>query len=175
MAGGRTGPLGVVTAPHPALVRSATPVDPLDDAVTAVAACLLATMRGLSGCHGLAAPQLGLGWRLMCLDVSGNPSSRSCAGEVVIANPEVVEAARWEAAREGCLSVPGLVAEVPRATRVTVRGVRPGTGEPLTVHADAFEARCVQHLIDHLDGLLFLDRVAGARAVHPARKGGQAA
>jgi peptide deformylase len=165
----------LVTAPHPLLVRPAVEVDPSDSAVTAVVSSLLDTMRRLPGCHGLAAPQLGLGWRLMCLDVSGHPLTRSCAGELVLANPEVVEAARWEAAREGCLSVPGLVAEVPRATCLTVRGVRPGTGEPLTVHADAFEARCMQHQIDHLDGLLFLDRVPLTRAVHLARRRGEAA
>jgi peptide deformylase len=111
----------------------------------------------------------------MSIDVSGHPSTRSCAGEFVIANPQIVEAARWESAREGCLSVPGLVAEVPRATSITIQGVRPGTGEPLTIHADAFEARCIQHQLDHLDGLLFLDRVTGTRAVYPVRKGGEAA
>ncbi|MEZ0073401.1 peptide deformylase [Planotetraspora sp. GP83] len=166
---------GVVTAPHPVLVTPAAPVDPTDAAVVAAAARMLEAMRSIPGCLGLTAPQFGFGQRLMCLDVSGHPLARSCSGELVIANPEVVEAAHWEVAREGCLSVPGLVAEVARAGLVTVRGVRPGTGEAMTIHADGFEARCVQHQIDHLDGLLFLDRVAGTWAVHAVRKGGQAA
>jgi peptide deformylase len=166
---------GVVTAPHHLLMTPAASVDPSDAVVSSVVRHLLEVMRSTPGCRGLTAPQLGVGWRLMCLDVSGHPSTRSCSGELVIANPEVVEAADWDVAREGCLSVPGLAAEVARATRITVQGVRPGTGEPMTLHADAFEARCVQHQIDHLDGLLFLDRVAGTRAMHAVRKGGQAA
>lgn len=165
----------VVAAPHPMLVTPAVDVDPADAVVTEVVTDLLDTMRRLPGCRGLSAPQLGVGWRLMSIDVSGHPSTRSYAGELVIANPRIVEAARWEPAREGCLSVPGLVAEVPRATRITIRGVRPGTGEPMTIHADAFEARCIQHHLDHLDGLLFLDRVTGTRAVHGVRKSGVAA
>ncbi|MBP2707189.1 peptide deformylase [Microbispora sp. RL4-1S] len=157
---------GVITAPHPVLTRPAVRVDPEDTEVAAAASRLLAAMRGLPGCRGLAAPQLGIGWRLMCVDVSGHPLTRSCAGELVLVNPEIVEAARWEVAREGCPSVPGLTADVRRAGRVTVRGVRPYTGEPLTIRSDAFEARCIQHQIDHLNGLLFLDRAIGARAVH---------
>ncbi len=165
----------VVAAPHPLLVTPAADVDPTDPAVTEAVTDLLDMMRLLPGCHGLSAPQLGLGWRLMSIDASGHPSTRSCAGEFAIANPRIVEAAHWESAREGCLSVPGLVAEVSRATRITVQGVRPGTGEPLTIHADSFEARCIQHHLDHLDGMLFLDRVTGTRSVHGVRKGGEAA
>jgi peptide deformylase len=160
--GNRTGLLEeVVTAPHDLLVTPAATVDPTDVGVAEAAGRLLEAMRSLPDCRGLTAPQLGVGWRLMCLDVSGHPLSRSCSGELVIANPEIVEAADWVVAREGCLSVPGLAAEVARAAHVTIQGVRPGTGEPLTIRANAFEARCVQHQIDHLDGLLFLDRVAG--------------
>lgn len=67
------------------------------------------------------------------------------------------------------MSVPDLTGDVKRATRLVLSGVVPGTGEALTVETDAFEARAFQHEVDHLDGLLFLDRVAGAHAVHPRR------
>jgi peptide deformylase len=67
------------------------------------------------------------------------------------------------------MSVPDLTGDVKRAGRLVVRGVVPGTGAELTVTTDAFEARAYQHEIDHCDGLLFLDRVAGAHAVHPRR------
>ena len=80
-----------------------------------------------------------------------------------------MEASRNERAREGCLSVPHLTGDVRRATRLMLRGRLPGTGEPITMRTDAFEARAVQHEIDHCDGLLFLDRVAGAHAVRPRR------
>jgi peptide deformylase len=81
----------------------------------------------------------------------------------------VRSASRAERGREGCMSVPDLTGDVKRATRLVVSGVLPGSGEALTIETDAFEARAFQHEIDHLDGLLFLDRVAGAHALH-ARK-----
>ena len=107
--------------------------------------------------------------RVFSLDVTGHPKTRTCHGPVVLVNPVVTEASRQDRAREGCLSVPDLTGDVRRASRLMVTGSIPGTGESVTLSTDAFEARAVQHEIDHLDGLLFLDRVAGAHALH-ARK-----
>jgi peptide deformylase len=87
----------------------------------------------------------------------------------VLCNAEVVAASRWQKAREGCLSVPDLTGDVKRAGLLTVSGQVPGTGESVTVTTDAFEARAVQHELDHCAGLLFLDRVAGPHAIF-ARK-----
>ncbi|MCG5216855.1 peptide deformylase [Streptosporangium sp. KLBMP 9127] len=159
----------VLDAPHTLLTTMAAPVDPADPRVVEAAADLLATLRRADDRLGVSAPQIGLGWRLLAIDVSSHPRTRSCAGELVLVNPRLTQAARWETAREGCLSVPGLVGEVRRATRITVTGQRPGDGESLTFHTDAFEARCLQHQLDHLDGVLFLDRMPTARAVHRAR------
>ncbi|WP_433245593.1 peptide deformylase [Streptosporangium sp. CA-135522] len=164
-------PRELIAAPHPVLTARALPVDPTDPLVVAAAADLLATMRRVRRCVGLAAPQIGVGWRLLSFDVSSHPRARSCAGELVVANPHLVAASRWEPGREGCLSVPGLVADVLRATRITVRGESPGTGAPVVVDADALEARCIQHQLDHLDGVLFMDRVIGARAAHRTGSG----
>ena len=83
----------------------------------------------------------------------------------MLCNAEVLEASRNEKGREGCLSVPDLTGDVKRASRVVVRGELPGTGESVTFEATGFEARALQHEIDHCAGLLFLDRVAGAHAV----------
>jgi peptide deformylase len=104
-----------------------------------------------------------------CVDVSEHPKTRTGHGLVVLVNAEVVEASRNERAREGCMSVPDLTGDVKRATRVTVVGQLPGSGETVQIVTDAFEARALQHEIDHCAGLLFLDRVAGAHALH-ARK-----
>jgi len=101
--------------------------------------------------------------------VSGHPKARTCHGALVLANPVVRAASRSERGREGCMSVPDLTGDVKRATRLVVSGVLPGSGEQVEIETDAFEARAFQHEIDHLDGLLFLDRVAGAHALH-ARK-----
>jgi peptide deformylase len=161
--------LPVLTAPDPGDVL-ATPcvaVDPLDPAVVQLAADLVATMRVSPGCVGLAANQVGVGWRVFSLDVARHPKARTTHGAFVLVNPVVVAASRNERGREGCMSVPDFTGDVRRATRMTVAGVLPGTGEELTLTTDAFEARALQHELDHLDGLLFLDRVAGAHAIHP--------
>ncbi len=81
-------------------------------------------------------------------------------------NAVVVSGSQWKVAREGCLSVPDLTGDVRRAGRLVVAGDAVGTGERVEVATDAFEARALQHEIDHCGGLLFLDRVAGAHAIH---------
>ena len=158
-----------VVAPAAGLSTPAVEVDPLAPEVVALAADLLATQRAAPGCVGLAAPQVGVAVRVFALDVTGHPRARTCHGPLVLANPVVESASRWEKGREGCLSVPDLTGDVKRATRLVVSGFVPGTGEPLRLTTDAFEARAAQHEIDHLDGLLFLDRVAGAHALHARR------
>jgi peptide deformylase len=159
----------VVRAPSRALSQLSTEVDPRADDVVQLAADLLATQRAAPGCVGLAAAQVGVPARVFSLDVTGHPKARACHGAVVLVNPVLVESSRPDRGREGCLSVPDLTGDVRRASRLVVTGSIPGTGESLTLSTDAFEARAVQHEIDHLDGLLFLDRVAGAHALY-ARK-----
>ena len=161
--------LEVVAAPAAVLSSVGEEVDPADPAVVQLAADLVATMRVSPGCVGLAAPQVGVGVKVFCVDVAEHPKTRSHHGTFVLCNAVVVQASRNEKAREGCMSVPDLTGDVKRATRVVVAGQLPLTGEKVEVTADAFEARALQHEIDHCDGLLFLDRVAGAHAVH-ARK-----
>ena len=159
----------VVTAPAPVLAAAAPEVDPADPAIVALAADLVATMRVSPGCVGLAAPQVGVAAQVFAVDVSKHPKTNLHHGTFVLCNARVVEASRWQKGREGCMSVPDLTGDVKRATRLTVTGRLPGSGEEITVSTDAFEARALQHEIDHCTGLLFLDRVTGAHAVF-ARK-----
>jgi len=161
--------LHVVTAPDPVLSTPCVDVDPRDPAVVRLAADLLATQRVSPGCVGLAANQVGINWRVFSLDVSAHPKARTTHGEYVLINPRVEAASRNEKGREGCLSVPDFTGDVKRATRIAVRGWLPASGEEVVIETDAFEARALQHELDHLDGALFLDRVAGAHAVF-ARK-----
>lgn len=153
--------LPVTRAPAPVLSNPCLDVDPRDPAVVALADSLVATMRAHAGCVGLAANQVGVGLRVFVLDVGGHAKTRSYAGVVVLANPVLVEASRWEKGREGCLSVPDLTGDVKRARRVVVQGWIPGSGEERVIEADGYEAVGLQHELDHLDGLLFLDRVVG--------------
>jgi peptide deformylase len=158
--------LPVVRAPDPVLSTRCAECDPTDPQTVALAADLMATMRVSPGCVGLAANQVGVSLRVFSLDVSTHPKTRTSHGCFVLVNPVVVAASRNERAREGCMSVPDFTGDVRRASRLTVEGFLPGTGEAVIVTTDAFEARALQHEIDHLDGLLFLDRVAGAHAIH---------
>jgi peptide deformylase len=159
----------VLRAPAHVLSVPAVEADPGDPSVLALAADLIATMRVSPGCVGLAAPQVGVSSRVFCVDVTGHPKTRTGHGCFVLVNPRLVEASRRERAREGCMSVPDLTGDVRRATRVVVAGTLPGESDEVRIETDAFEARALQHELDHLDGLLFLDRVAGAHAVFPRR------
>jgi peptide deformylase len=154
----------VLRLPEPVLKQVAAPVDGLDQEARALAVDLIDTMRASPACVGLAAPQIGVGRRAFVVDVTGHRKARSCHGQVVLFNPEVLLAHGPMVAREGCMSVPDLTGDVARATRLVVRGLTPeGTDRVLEV--DAFEARAFLHELDHLDGLLFLDRVSSSDAV----------
>ncbi|HEY6590059.1 MAG TPA: peptide deformylase [Actinomycetota bacterium] len=150
----------VLRLPAPALKAVARPVG---DAVAAaaMAADLVDTMRAHDHCVGLAAPQIGVGLRAFCVDVTGHPKARSCAGLVVLLDPELVATGAPAVAREGCMSVPDLTGNVARPATVAVQGTTP-EGATRLVEADAIEARALLHELDHLDGLLFLDRVVSA-------------
>ena len=147
----------VLRFPHPALKLTAQPLRSADEA-RRVAADLVDTMRSFPGCVGLAATQLDEMARMVVVDVSEHPRAESSHGLLVLANPRVVQREGAEVAREGCLSIPELTANVRRATRVVIEALTPEL-EAVEVDAEGFEARCLQHELDHLDGLLFLDRV----------------
>jgi peptide deformylase len=161
--------LEVHRAPSAVLGAPGSVVDPADPSIVQLCADLVATMRVSPGCVGLAAPQVGVTAQAFCVDVTAHLKARTRHGLVVLLNAEVIEASRNERGREGCMSVPDLTGDVKRATRITVRGRLPVTGAEVELVTDAFEARALQHEIDHCAGLLFLDRVAGAHALH-ARK-----
>ena len=161
--------LAVVVAPHPVLSTRGADVDPAGASVIQLAADLVATQAVSPGCVGLAAQQIGVAWRVFGVDVTGHPKTRMTHGRFVLCNAEVLSATRKERGREGCLSVPDFTGDVGRARRLTVRGQLPVTGEWVEIETDAFEAVALQHEIDHTNGLLFLDRVAGPGAVHPRR------
>lgn len=161
--------LEVVRAPAKVLSSQGKDVDPTAPEIVQLAADLVATMRVSPGCVGLAAPQVAQGVKVFCVDVSEHPKTRDHHGTFVLCNAEVVSSSRNEKAREGCMSVPDFTGDVKRASRVVVRGQLPGSGEEITFAANAFEARALQHEIDHCDGLLFLDRAAGAHAIYPRK------
>lgn len=159
----------VVLAPDPGLSTRCDEVDPCAAATLNLAADLIATMRVSPGCVGLAANQIGVAARVFALDVTDHPKTRRCHGLLVLCNPVVLEATRNQKAREGCMSVPDWTGDVKRASRLIIAAELPGSGDKVELFTDGFEARAMQHEVDHLDGLLFLDRVSSARGVHPRK------
>jgi peptide deformylase len=141
----------VLLYPDRALKEVCVPAQ--SEEIDAVGRDLVDTMGSIGHCMGLAAPQLGELVRVVVVDVSGHPKAETSNGLLLLGNPRIVEVEGSHVGREGCLSLPDLTANVRRATRIVVEHAA-GTVECL-----GFEARCVQHEIDHLDGILFLDRV----------------
>ena len=145
----------VLRIPERVLKRVAEPAGGPD---ASLAADLIDTMRASPACVGLAAPQIGVSRRAFVADVTGHPKATRCHGLIVLFDPVVVSASGRGGGREGCMSVPDLTANVARAAEVVVRGTGPDGAETV-VATEGFEARALQHEIDHLDGLLILDRV----------------
>lgn len=153
----------VLVHPHPLLRRRCAPTAGLAaEARRAIAADLVATMQAHTGCVGLAAPQIGEPWRIVAVDASR--ARRPCRhhGLVVLCDPVIVESKGEAFGREGCLSVPDWTGLVRRAAEIVVEGTAP-TGAARRLRMRGFEARVMQHEMDHLDGVLFLDRVVSAR------------
>jgi peptide deformylase len=120
---------------------------------------LIDTMRASPACVGLAAPQLGVNRRVIVVDVTGHPKAKTSHGLVCLIDPVIVDSSGRVIAREGCMSVPDWTANVARFKSVVVQGMD-AEGIERVIATDGFEARAIQHEIDHLDGLLILDRVS---------------
>ena len=148
--------------PHPLLKQPTQPVERIDARARALIDALIATMRRHPRCVGLAAPQIGSGLRVAVMDSSRNPKATASRGLLVLVNPVLDEPLGGQVAREGCLSVPDFTANVRRATRIHLKAWDQH-GSAYELWLDEFEAVIAQHEVDHLDGLLFLDRVANVR------------
>ena len=158
----------VLIYPHPLLKKPAERVDPRDPELARVFEDLVDTMRHHQGCVGLAAPQIGRLIRALVVDVSASPRAREPHGLLRIVNPEIADASQWKIGREGCLSFPDLLANVKRAQKLRLRGFDP-SGAALDVATSGFEAVALQHEVDHLDGLVFLDRIRSSRDLFERR------
>ena len=149
----------ILLFPDPHLRAKARPVGPADaDAVRDLAPKMLEAMYRAPGI-GLAAPQVGTGLRLVVVDLQRDERREP----LVLVNPEVVAASAEEAVREeGCLSLPGHYADVARPARVKVR-FHDLSGARREVEGDGLLAACLQHEIDHLDGVLFVDHLSALK------------
>lgn len=153
--------LEILKLPDPRLKQVSEPVLTFDDALRARVADLEETRRAGPAAVGIAAPQVGWFQRVVIVDVSGRPRTAS-HGHLVLVNPEITHWEGYEIGREGCLSVPDYTGNVIRATGIRLNAQDPD-GESHEYEMEGFEARAIQHELDHLDGLLFIDRVVSRR------------
>jgi len=149
--------------PDPILKQRCTPIERVDAAVDALIQDLIDTMVDSGHSVGVAAPQIGVSRRVVVVDVSRSKlGAKDNHGLLVMVNPEILEREGEKTMREGCMSVPDYTGNVTRAKRVMVQ-FRDREGHERVVRAKGFEAVAIQHEIDHLDGLLFLDRVSSLK------------
>lgn len=150
----------VLLYPHPILKQCCEPLDPLSELGRGVATDLIDSLDSAPGV-GLAAPQIGLPYRAILVDATRS-LRHTGQGRFLLFNPVIQEAAGEQVMREGCLSIPEFTGNVTRALDIVVEGLDP-EGATVSVSATGFEAVVFQHEIDHLDGILFLDRIKNAR------------
>lgn len=154
--------LEILTYPDARLKQESAPVERFDDALRAFVADLEETRRAGPGAVGIAAPQVGRFQRIVIVDVSQMKRPVPNHGHLILVNPEITEWDGYAVGREGCLSVPDYTGNVIRAERIHLVAFDPH-GQRLEFDMEGFEARAVQHEMDHLDGLLFLDRLVSKR------------
>ena len=147
----------IVTIPHPVLRRKARKCTDFGDDLQKLIDDMVETMRAAPGV-GLAAPQVGVSERVVVIEYGDDEDESVPQKLYTIVNPEITRTSQETlVGTEGCLSVPGLIGDVERHEAVTVRGFS-CRGQPTTIKASGWLARIFQHEIDHLEGVVFLDR-----------------
>ena len=152
--------LKILQYPDPVLKQKSAPVATFDPEANSCIVDLIDTLKAGPGV-GLAAPQIGVLKRIIVVDVTLKSPGH---GLFVLVNPVITDSRGMKIVREGCLSIPEYTANIRRAEEVTVRGLD-REGKELTIEATGFEAVCLQHEIDHLDGILFIDRIASVKSL----------
>lgn len=146
----------ILPYPHPALRWKSKPIQEIDDNLRRVVAEMFELMYAAKGI-GLAANQVGLPYRLFILNLTADPEEKE--EELVFINPEILKRKGTTEGEEGCLSFPGMYGQVKRAAKVDIEAFDLD-GEGFGFSLDDLAARAVQHETDHLDGILFIDRMA---------------
>lgn len=145
--------LDVLIYPDENLAKVCQPVENVDDELRQFIDDMFETMYDHEGI-GLAAPQVNVLKRVITIDIEGDK-----AHQIVLINPEIVTSSGETGIEEGCLSIPGCRALVPRKEKLTVKALN-RNGEEFTLDADGLLAICIQHEIDHLNGVLFVDHIS---------------
>jgi len=153
----------ILLYPDAALKEVCVPVASIDEGVRTLIRDLVDTMHDGPGSVGVAAPQIGALLRVCVVDVSKSKLGKeNNHGLLILINPEILRLAGTAIMREGCMSVPDYTGDVERAVEITLRFLNEN-GEVREIESTGFEAVAIQHEIDHLDGLLFLDRISSLK------------
>ena len=150
--------LKICKYPDPVLLKKAEPIKEIDPSLQEMIKNMIETMYMAPGI-GLAATQVGRPIRLIVFDVTPKDQDRN---PTVLINPEIIEAEGEQTLEEGCLSVPEYYSDVKRSAKVRVRGLDP-EGKPVEICGEGILATVLQHEIDHLDGILFIDRISALK------------
>lgn len=153
--------LNILTYPDPQLKEIAKPVDKFDNDLLVFINDLEETMYAGPGGVGIAATQVGRLQRIVIVDVSSKSEIKN-HGRLILVNPEITEWEGFALGREGCLSVPDYTGNVIRAKSIKMQAMNEH-GESKQYELEGYEARAAQHELDHLDGILFLDRLVSRR------------
>ena len=154
--------LEILQIPDPRLKQVSEDVTQFDDDLCAFIDDLEETRRNGPAAVGIAAPQVGRFIRVVIIDCSLTRKPVPNHGHQILVNPEITHWEGFDKGREGCLSVPDYTGNVIRASRIRLAALD-REGNPLEFEMEGYEARAVQHEIDHLDGMLFIDRVVSRR------------
>jgi peptide deformylase len=161
----------ILLYPDPILKQVATQVESVDEPTVAVIQDLLDTMLESGHSVGVAAPQIGALIRVVVVDVSKSKLGKdNNHGLLEMVNPEIIEKSGSKMMREGCMSVPDYTGNVTRAEHIVVE-FTDRAGQLRVIEASGFESVAIQHELDHLDGMLFLDRVSSLKTDLYRRKG----
>lgn len=150
--------LKVLEYPNPLLKKVSEEVNTFDNTLKTIISNLVDTLQSHKYCVGLAAPQIGTLKRIIAIDISRARKPHPNNGLLILINPKILESSNFKIVREGCLSIPDFTANVKRAMDIVV-SFQNASGETKTLSTKDFEAHAIQHEIDHLDGILFLDRI----------------
>ena len=145
--------LSIRTLPDPVLRRKTKRVPTIDKSVKKLIADMRQTLHAEPGRVGLAAPQVGVSLRVTVICLPGEGEK-----DLILVNPEVVRRKGERLISEGCLSIPGYIGDVPRAESVTVKGLDLA-GKPVRIKAEELLSQALEHEIDHLNGVLYIDRM----------------
>ena len=147
----------ILTSAYPVLRQKAKKVKRVDASTQKLIDDMFETMHAANGL-GLAAPQIGMSLRVLVIELPKDKEDPGSGEPIALVNPEIVKYEGEQFGEEGCLSIPGYVGMVRRAMKVTVKGSN-RKGKEVRVKSEGLLARALQHEIDHLDGVLFTDRL----------------